>query len=224
MLTINNRSATLYQLPKAHPRVSSSPPSVVFERWQHKPEGTKSFNNWQRNECKEHEMILWCLGVNSADWLLLLGQVGFHDREESLDPDAHLCGVPLFILHTSLWLTPTQGTLLPLGSNIPTRPSYLGSGQEVSNAEQVELQPPTGHHRPRCQQAPPRRHQAQPHRSPAEDQNARPAFLTILKIWIYPSVVVKASRQTQIKTHTITAGKEIEDVEKSQLLRKDLQP
>merc|ERR1712012_68711 len=41
-------------------------------------------------------------------------------------------------------LTPTQGTLLHLGSNIPTRPS----------------------HRPHCQQAPPRRHQAQPRRSP----------------------------------------------------------
>ena len=27
--------------------------------------------------------------------------------------------------HGNDWLTPTQGTLLPLGSNIPTRPSYL---------------------------------------------------------------------------------------------------
>merc|ERR1719150_1712486 len=40
-----------------------------------------------------HQLLLSAdninLGVNSADWLLLLGQVGFHDREESLDPDAH---------------------------------------------------------------------------------------------------------------------------------------
>ena len=223
MLTINNRSATLYQLPKAHPRVSSSPPSVVFERWQHKPKRTKSYNNWKKRmqgawndimmpECQQ-------CGLASAAW-----PGWFPWSRRVARSRCSPVWSPLFILHTSLWLTPTQGTLLPLGSNIPTRPSYLGSGQEVSNAEQVELQPPTGHHRPRCQQAPPRRHQAQPHRSPAEDQNARPAFLTILKIWIYPSVVVKASRQTQIKTHTITAGKEIEDVEKSQLLRKDLQP
>ena len=73
--------------------------------------------------------------------------------------DRYLCSM--------LFLTPTQGTLLPLGSNMPTRPSYLSKHVlEVFEPKNLNLKSDTFHLQQHCQQAPPLHLQAQLHRSP----------------------------------------------------------
>merc|ERR1719150_257068 len=111
-----------------------------------------------------HQLLLSAdninLGVNSADWPLLLCQVGFHDREQALDPDAH----------------PNAGHAPSLGIEHPNKAIVPAT---TSHAADKHLLVATKH-----------------------------------SLIDHPGVVVKAPRQTQIKTHTITATVEVTVAEK----------